>query len=112
MHELSICRAIADIVNRHSAGRPVRTVHLRVGRLRQIAPETLVYCWPLVNDATALSGSTLDIEQVPAEIRCRSCAHSRQLNEPVLVCEHCGGQDVEITAGEEFLITSLELTDS
>lgn len=109
MHELSICRAIADTVNRAADGRPVRTVHLRIGRLRQIVPETLTYCWPLVNDGTSLSGSTLDIEHVPAQLRCRSCDRIQELTTPVLVCDKCAGQDVEITAGEEFLITSLDI---
>lgn len=112
MHELSICRAIADIVNRHSAGRPVRTVHIRIGQLRQIVPETLAYCWPLVNDETPLSGSALDVEHVPARIRCRNCDRTQELNAPILVCDHCSGQDVEIIAGEEFLITSLDLMET
>lgn len=112
MHELSICRAIADIVHRHAADHPVETVHIRVGQLRQIVPDTLVHCWALVTHGTALADSTLDVESVPAEIRCRHCDHSQKLTAPIFICDLCTGTDVEIVAGEEFLITSLELTEA
>ncbi|MFC5994651.1 hydrogenase maturation nickel metallochaperone HypA [Pseudonocardia hispaniensis] len=112
MHELSICKSIVDIVNRHAAGRDVRTVHLRVGMLRQIVPDTLVYCWSLVNEETPLAGSSLEVESVPAAIRCTDCNHTQTLDEPILVCANCAGTKVEIVAGEEFLITSLELSEA
>lgn len=111
MHELSICHSIAQIVNRHAAGRPVRTVHLRVGQLRQIVPDTLVYCWSLTSEHTPLSGSRLAVEHVPARIRCADCDHVDTLTELVMRCGSCGGTDVSVQAGEEFLITSLELAE-
>lgn len=112
MHELSICRSIADVVARHADGRGVRTVHVRIGRLRQIVPDTLVYCWSLVCEQTALDGSRLAVESVPAEIRCRPCDVRRVLDEPLLLCAACGGTDVEVVAGEEFLVTTLELAEA
>jgi len=86
VHELSICRSIADIVNRHAGDRPVQAVHLRVGALRQIVPETLVYCWSLMNESSRLAGSQLQVERVAAAIRCRSCGHSQTLDTPILAC--------------------------
>jgi hydrogenase nickel incorporation protein HypA/HybF len=111
VHELSICRSIADIVARHAGDRPVQTVHLQVGALRQIVPETLVYCWSLLNESSGLAGSQLAVQSIPAAIRCRSCGRSQRLDAPILVCAGCGSGEVEIVAGEEFLITSLELAE-
>lgn len=112
MHELSLCRAVVDIVNRHAAGRDVTTVHLRVGQLRQIVPDTLVYCWSLMNEDTPLARSTLQVESVPAAIRCRACTATTIISAPILVCGSCSGTDVEIVAGEEFLITTLDLAEA
>lgn len=110
MHELSVCKAIADIAGRHAAGRPVRVINLRVGQLRQIVPDTLVYCWTLVSAGTPLAGSALTVDQVPARIRCRACGREAELgDEPSFRCGGCRGTDVEVVAGEEFLVTSLEL---
>lgn len=111
MHELSICSSIADIVARHAAGRPVSVIHIRIGQLRQIVPGTLVYCWDLVSAGTPLAGSRIEVEPIPARIRCRACSTMSQVGDlPVFTCG-CGGTETEILSGEEFLITSLELAE-
>jgi hydrogenase nickel incorporation protein HypA/HybF len=110
VHELSICGSIAGIVTRHAAGRPVKLINVRAGQLRQIVPDTLVYCWELVSAETPLAGSRISIEIVPARIRCRTCEHITEVGDiPVFACGSCGGFDAEVVSGEEFLITSLEL---
>jgi Zn finger protein HypA/HybF involved in hydrogenase expression len=53
VHELSICSSIAKIVEDATAGRPVELVRLDVGRLRQVVPHTLTYCWDMVVDPAA-----------------------------------------------------------
>ncbi len=110
MHELSICGSIADIATRHAAGRPVKVINVRVGQLRQIVPDTLVYCWELVSAETPLAGSRISVESVPAVSAAGRASSVTDVGAvPVLVCGGCGGFDAEIVSGEEFLITSLEL---
>jgi hydrogenase nickel incorporation protein HypA/HybF len=110
MHELSICGAIADITTRHAGGRAVDTIHVRVGQLRQIVPDTLVYCWSMITTATELEGSRLVVDYVQARIRCRGCGGVAELGDyPILLCGACDSADVEVVAGEEFLVTSLDL---
>jgi hydrogenase nickel incorporation protein HypA/HybF len=113
LHELSICGSIADIAAGYAAGRPVDVIHVRVGQLRQVVPDTLMYCWDLVSGQTPLAGSRIVVETVPARIKCRACAHVTEIG-PVLViaCGACGGSDAEVVSGEEFLITSLELAEN
>jgi hydrogenase nickel incorporation protein HypA/HybF len=110
VHELSICGSIADIVTRRAAGQAVKVINVRVGQLRQVVPDTLVYCWELVSAETPLAGSRISVEPVPVRVRCRSCERVTDVGEvPVFACGGCGGFDVEVVSGEEFLITSLEL---
>jgi hydrogenase nickel incorporation protein HypA/HybF len=111
VHELSLCRAIAGIAKQHAQGRPVRRIGLRVGELRQVVPDTLVYCWSIVSEHHGLAGSVLDVESVPARITCRACTHSRPLTQPLLLCEECGSDDVTVDSGEEFLVTTLDLAE-
>jgi hydrogenase nickel incorporation protein HypA/HybF len=111
VHELSICGSIADIVTRHANGRPVRAVHVRVGQLRQIVPDTLVYCWSLVSADTPLAGSRMEVERIGIRLACHGCAAETDAADFPLACAGCGGVDVDIVAGEEFLITSLELAE-
>lgn len=112
MHELSICASIAEIVDRCASGRVVRTIHLRIGRLRQVVPETLSYCWSIVSAGSSLDGSLLDVEDVPVRITCRSCGASTELDDlPLFLCAQCRGVDVSVVSGEEFLITALDLAE-
>lgn len=111
MQELSLCQSIGAIVSKHAAGREVQIVRVRIGRLRQVVPDTLVYCWNLVSEQTDLAGSRLEVESIPAAIHCAPCDHRQVLTELRLVCESCGGTTVEVVAGEELLVTSLELAE-
>ncbi|ADG89910.1 hydrogenase expression protein HupH [Thermobispora bispora] len=111
MHELSICQSIFGVVTKHAGERRVRAVNVKVGHLRQIVPDTLVYCWSLVTQDTPLDGAELRVEHVPARIRCTECEHTETITAPILLCGGCGSQRVEIVSGEEFLITSLELAE-
>lgn len=109
MHELSLCNAIAATVTDHADGRPIRSVRLRVGAFRQVVPDTLRFCWSGRIADTELAGCRLDLVEVPAVVTCRSCSASTTLSEPMLVCAACGGRDVDLVSGEEFLIESIEV---
>jgi hydrogenase nickel incorporation protein HypA/HybF len=112
VHELSICGSIADIVQRSAGGRRVETINLQIGQLRQVVPETLVYCWSLVSADTPLDGSALNVDSVPVRIQCRSCGDTTEIGQlPILLCGTCGQAEVTLVSGEEFLITSLELAE-
>lgn len=110
MHELSLCQQISTVVTKAAEGRPVDTVYLRVGRLRQVVPDTLAYCWGIVTDTTDLSGSRLEIESVPITVSCGDCAHTTEVvHDLILTCASCDSGNVSVTTGEEFMITSLDL---
>lgn len=112
MHELSLCRSIHQVVEKSAGDRRVAVVHLKVGRLRQVVPGTLRYCWDLVTADGPLAGSELAIESVPVIGSCRSCGQDTEIEHTLLlVCAHCGEAALDIVSGEEFLITTLDLDD-
>jgi hydrogenase nickel incorporation protein HypA/HybF len=111
VHELSICSSMAKIVTKHAAGRAVRTVHVRIGAIRQIVPDTLVYCWSLVTEGSELEGAELLVERIPAKIRCSGCGQEQVLDAIAMVCGSCTGHAVTLVEGDEFLITSLDLAE-
>lgn len=113
MHELSLCQGIHRIVDRARQGRTVSTVHLQVGQLRQVVPQTLCYCWELTSEGTELAGSLLDIDHVPVRLHCTDCGAGTTVRDVLLIrCESCGSGKVTVVAGEEFMVTSIDLTDS
>jgi hydrogenase nickel incorporation protein HypA/HybF len=88
----------------------VERIRLRIGHFRQIVPETLQYCWSLQTDRSPLERSVLDVTYVEAVISCELCAAETTLSAPVLVCGVCGSRRVELVAGEEFLIESIDVS--
>jgi hydrogenase nickel incorporation protein HypA/HybF len=111
MHELAIAEGIAGVAERHAAGRRVYAVELRVGHLRQVVPAALEFAFELVTSGTALEGAELRIEEVPAAGRCRRCGCEAALDGFPLACAGCHSLDMEVTAGDELLVDSLELEE-
>jgi hydrogenase nickel incorporation protein HypA/HybF len=111
MHELSVCEAIAGAVNRHAGDRRVAKVFVRIGHLRQVVPDALTFTWQLMNEETPLAGSVLEIESVPAVVKCKTCGEETTLDMPITACGSCFSYDVDLVSGEEFAVVSLELVD-
>ena len=111
MHELSIADSVVRIADRHADGRRVTKVYLKVGHLRQVVPSALTFSFDLVAHGTSVEGAELALEEVPATGKCRACGAESQLNSFPLKCGSCGGSDLEIVAGEELYVESLELED-
>jgi hydrogenase nickel incorporation protein HypA/HybF len=111
MHELSIAEGIVAIAERHARGRTVTKVEVRVGHLRQVVPTALEFAFELVAKGTVLDGAELELENVPARGRCRDCGAETTMSAFPLACSACGGLDIEILAGEELEVESLEVEE-
>lgn len=110
MHELSLCQAIAGVVKPHAEGRRVNVVRVQIGALRQVVPESLEFCWTLVREYEQLADAELELEFIPAAVKCRSCEEDSQIESRWSIrCPRCSSPDVEVIRGNEFLVTSLEV---
>ena len=107
-----MCDSIAKAVCQNAAGRCVRSVQLRIGALRQVVPETLMYCWTLVDRGPLLTGCVLDVDYVPAAVECDSCGTRTTLGATVWNCPACGGSVVHVVAGYELTIVSMDVEGS
>ena len=108
VHELSICSAIAAIVEEHADGRPVQLVRLDVGALRQVVPDTLRFSWEVTVADGPLAGSVLAVRELPAVIHCDDCGAESTITQPIFRCR-CGSTKTSVVSGDELLVTSLEL---
>jgi hydrogenase nickel incorporation protein HypA/HybF len=53
----------------------------------------------------------LELEVVNAEVSCRSCGHQSMITSQwSLLCPRCESADVEVLRGNEFLVTSLDVS--
>ena len=109
MHELSLCQAIVDTVLQHAEGRSLQRVNVRIGHFRQVVPDSLQFSWEVVTHGTDLAECELVVDHVPAVIVCRACGERTKLQRPLMLCGSCEGADVEVVAGEEFQIASIDI---
>jgi hydrogenase nickel incorporation protein HypA/HybF len=108
VHELAIAGSVVEIVCRHAAGRRVGKVELKVGRLRQVVPSSLAFSFELVAQGTVAEGAELDLRSVPAVAVCRGCDTETELHAFPFQCAVCSGFDLQIVAGEELEVESIE----
>ena len=106
MHELSLASAIVDTVERHAHGREVSVISMRLGALRQVVPDSLEFYVELVGRGTVCEGAVLELELVPARLRC--CGG--EWEPPSFRCPSCGGGGA-VVSGDEFMVESIELKE-
>jgi hydrogenase nickel incorporation protein HypA/HybF len=96
---------------RHADGRKVSIVSLRIGRLRQVVPDTLEFYFALVARGTICEGARLEHELVEARLRCDPCGRAWEISIPAFRCPTCGGSQVQVASGNEFEIESIEVEE-
>jgi len=109
MHEMAITQSVIDAVCEHAAGRRVHSVRLQVGALCAVVPDSMQFCFGLATQGTIADGARLDIDIRPGSARCRTCGADFALSDPILLCP-CGSADVEVLAGRELRILSMEVS--
>jgi hydrogenase nickel incorporation protein HypA/HybF len=124
MHELSIASGLVEKLLEFSSQNPDRTVlevRLEVGELSHIDPEQLRFCYQSIISETALEGSIVTIERVPAAVSCPHCAYRGRPDywddalaiAPVITmrCPRCG-KAVDADQGHECAIKSVRLLET
>ena len=115
MHELSIAlRAVETILeDLAEQNGKVMSVQIRVGALSGVVPDSLRFAWDVACADTRLSGSTLEIEEVPVRIWCESCQREHTLPDADFVfrCPICAASITEVLAGRELEILSVEISE-
>ena len=123
MHELSVSSAIVDTVLRHADGRRVSVVSLRLGKLRQVVPDSLSFYFEIVGRDTLCEGARLELEMIDALMSCGACGHEwdpepkpehgeivgGDLLMPQFRCPACEAAGATVVRGDELEVESIEV---
>jgi hydrogenase nickel incorporation protein HypA/HybF len=115
MHEMSLVEAILEslvplcVENRW---RKIERVVLRIGSLRQVIPEALVFCFEAASSGTPLADASIEIKEVPIRQKCASCGLEWEGEVPLGRCSGCRSVEVETIAGLELEIEALEVLEN
>lgn len=112
MHELSVARALFELVRSHGPdGACVRVVRVRVGPMQAIVPEALRYAWQGATNQTALDGADLMVEYMPWRLSCTVCGRQWDSDEPYAPCS-CGFDQPALSGSDELTLLAIEVDDT
>lgn len=111
MHEMAITQGIIDLCREHAGERRIRSLHVEIGELSSVVPDAIEFCFEACSRDTLLEGATLLITRVPGAGNCKECGRETPLTELFGSCRHCGGNLVNIIAGEELRVREIEVED-
>jgi hydrogenase nickel incorporation protein HypA/HybF len=109
MHEMAITQSVVDSVCEHAAGRRVHSVRVQVGALCGVVPDAMEFCFGLATEGTVADGASLNLDIQPGSARCRTCGDEFAMPDLILLCP-CGSADVEVLAGRDLKILSMEVS--
>jgi hydrogenase nickel incorporation protein HypA/HybF len=107
MHEFGLCEGVLATVRQHACGRQVAGVRVRFGVRHAVDPESLAQAFSVVAEGTEAAGASVELVTVPALVACRDCGHAGEITDLLAVCPGCGGDDVEVTGGDEMVLESI-----
>jgi len=111
---MSVAQNIIEIVRDHVSQdeeKKVIKIRLKVGELSGIVPDSLLFCFDILKNGSALKNVSVEIERVPITALCRSCNKTSRLEYGVFFCLNCHGSDIELLTGKELNIVDIELDD-
>lgn len=110
MHELGIMfhivKTVLEIVEENELTE-VEAIVLEVGALSTVVPKYLFDCFPAACSGTMLEHTVLEIEELVANGKCKSCGSVYNVVETRKLCPLCGEMQYELLSGTEFNIKEL-----
>ena len=112
MHELSVTQQILDIAlekAKTAKAEKITKINLVIGEMTGIVDDCVQFYFDFLSKDNIASGTTLSLKRIPMQVRCRKCGFSFSPDKSLWSCPQCNQWDVEVVAGREFYIDSIEV---
>jgi len=110
MHEVSIAANILEIAEaelKKNEGRIVNKLHLEVGVISGVVVESLQFALDASRLDSVLKDTEIIIDEIPAEVKCRSCNFSFEADDYYVVCPNCQDIQLDFLSGRDLMIKSI-----
>jgi hydrogenase nickel incorporation protein HypA/HybF len=115
VHELSVAVSLVEMASEKAASLGdvrVEALHVRLGPLSGVVKESLLFCFDVAAEGTAVEGARLEIEEVPLTGFCPRCGAEREVAAAwSLGCPVCD-TPVRLLNGRELELAALEVEDN
>jgi hydrogenase nickel incorporation protein HypA/HybF len=111
MHELSVARALVDLVADHVPyGMRLRRASVQVGPMQAIVPEAMEGAWHAATRATVFANAKLVINILPWTLTCRACGRAWTSREPYQPCT-CGSERATLQGSDEITLMTIDVAE-
>jgi hydrogenase nickel incorporation protein HypA/HybF len=107
VHELGLCSAIVDTIERRAGDRPVAKVRVHVGCLHHVHPEAFDQSFAMAAMGTVADGAVAELVLLPVKAQCPG-GHTWEDQQIPLACPTCGAVEVQLIGGDELMLESIE----
>ncbi len=111
-HELGVTQQVLEIAvdkATEAGAKRVKFIDLVIGDMSGFMTESVQFYFDFLANDTIASGAVLRFRHIPIEVRCRHCNRVFKPTTETWNCPDCGERDVEVLAGKEFYVESIEV---
>ena len=112
MHELAITQSMFDLVleqTEKADAKKVGKINLVIGEMTGVVGDCVQFYFDFISKGTLAEGAALSFRMIPARAQCRSCNKLFELKEFDWTCPDCGSNSLQIVAGKELFVESIEV---
>jgi len=112
MHEFAITQSMCDIVleqAKKARAKKVGKINLCIGEMTLVVGVCVLFYFVFISKGTLAEGAALSFVMVPPKAQCRGCDKLFELKEFDRTCPYCGGNSLQIVAGKELFVESIEV---
>ena len=112
MHELAITQSMLDLVLEQAEkaeAKSVGKINLVIGEMTGVVEQCVQFYFDFISEGTPAEGAALSFTMVPTTARCRRCHKNFELREFDWTCPYCQSNNIEIVAGKELFVESIEV---
>ena len=112
MHELAICQALMEQVERiaqEERADQVLSIHLAIGPLSGVESRLLEQAFSVARAGSIAASAELVIESMPVQVCCKQCGQLTEALPGRLVCGSCGDWRTSLISGDELELRHVEL---
>jgi hydrogenase nickel incorporation protein HypA/HybF len=112
MHELAICQALMEQVERigrEQQAQSVESIQLGIGPLSGVEPRLLEQAFYVARAGSMADQARLVIENTPVMVSCKQCGARTEVLPSRLLCGQCGDWRTTLISGDEMVLQNIEL---
>jgi hydrogenase nickel insertion protein HypA len=109
MHEVGLVQTMLDEAARAAGGRPIRQVHVALGRLADVSREALDFYFAELRRGTPAAGADLIVRDEPGAVRCAECGRLCRVISPPEQCPACHSARLQLVGGTGLVLEAIDV---